>query len=173
MAIPQVILAVGAILLGWYGYSILHVVSGDFWQQGIFFKTKLDLESVPSLVKKAPLILGFMGIIAAYICYQFNPLWLKNFVKKIRFLYLLSFNKCYVDEVYECLIVRPLNKLAEFLWKIIDTICIDCMAIDGVAYCSRKLGSIVNKAQSGYIYHYLLVMLLAATIIISYFIIKL
>ena len=63
-------------------------------------------------------------------------------------------NKWYVDELYDAIIVRPLERFAAFLWKIIDAI------IDGIAallgYFVAGIGDLLRFFQTGNVRNYAL-----------------
>jgi len=63
-------------------------------------------------------------------------------------------NKWYVDEIYGATIVRPLERLSMFFWKIIDAI------IDGIAallgYFVQAVGDILRFFQTGNVRNYAL-----------------
>lgn len=58
--------------------------------------------------------------------------------------------KWYVDEIYDALIVRPIQWLSrEVLWKIVDVRLVDGAGVNGAAAFSRALGWIGSRLQSG------------------------
>jgi len=58
--------------------------------------------------------------------------------------------KWYVDEIYDALIVRPIQWLSrEVLWKIVDVRLVDGAGVNGAAALSRALGWIGSRLQSG------------------------
>jgi NADH-quinone oxidoreductase subunit L len=85
-------------------------------------------------------------------------------------LYNLSYNKYYVDELYDIIFVRPTFLVGKFLWKIFDSMIIDGLGPNGFASISDRLGAALNRAQTGYLYHYAFVMLLALVGFISWYV---
>jgi len=82
------------------------------------------------------------------------------------------YNKYYVDEIYNMLLVAPIGKLSELFYDVIDR-----TVVDGIVNRSGKLsmgvGSQLRKLQSGYIGFYLLAMVLSVVVIFLFaFIIK-
>ena len=82
------------------------------------------------------------------------------------------YNKYYVDEIYNLLVVKPVMMLSDALYNVIDR-----GFIDGLVNWSGKLsvmtGNQVRKFQSGYIGFYLLAMVFSIVAIFVYaFIIK-
>jgi NADH-quinone oxidoreductase subunit L len=172
MTIPLAILAIGSILAGFVASDLLHIMDEKFWNGSIVNLHPLDIESVPIWVKNLPLILGISGIICAYLTYMIFPKLSDIIACKIRPFYQLSFNKYYIDEIYDAIFVKPIMKLSRYLWQIVDVLIIDGLGPNGFAFMARHFGVIVNKSQTGYIYHYLLAMLAGVTIIISFLLIK-
>jgi NADH-quinone oxidoreductase subunit L len=76
-------------------------------------------------------------------------------------------NKWYVDELYEAIIVRPLEKIAQFLWHGID------MSIDGLlslgAYLVAIVGDLLRFFQTGNVRNYALAFFLGVIVFIWVF----
>jgi NADH-quinone oxidoreductase subunit L len=73
------------------------------------------------------------------------------------------YNKYYVDEIYDAMLVRPLNALStRLLWKRIDQQVIDGGLVDGSAGVSRFLGRIGSRLQTGQLGFYILLFLIGA-----------
>ena len=82
------------------------------------------------------------------------------------------YNKYYVDEIYNLLVVAPVGKLSELFYEVVDK-----TVVDGIVNRSGRLsvgvGSQLRKLQSGYIGFYLLAMVLSMVAIFLFaFIIK-
>ncbi len=73
-------------------------------------------------------------------------------------------NKYWVDEIYDAIVVGPLNNLSVFFWKIIDAI------IDGLlslgAYFIAALGDIIRFFQTGNVRNYALMLFLGVVVFI-------
>ncbi|MEK6373529.1 MAG: NADH-quinone oxidoreductase subunit L [Acidobacteriota bacterium] len=76
-------------------------------------------------------------------------------------------NKWYVDELYEAIIVRPLEKTAQFFWRGID------MTIDGLlslgAYLVAIVGDLLRFFQTGNVRNYALAFFLGVIVFIWVF----
>jgi hypothetical protein len=85
---------------------------------------------------------------------------------KLSPLYKLLFNKYYVDELYDSLIVRPLRILSEVLWKIADAVIVDGgLTKVGPAAVSFVAG-ITRRIQNGDVQRYLVAVVLGTGIIL-------
>lgn len=95
---------------------------------------------------------GVIGILLAAYMY-----WLKPAVAasmKEGALYRLIYNKYYVDEIYNALIVKPIEIFSRFvLWKGVDDVVIDG-AVDAGSRRIRGVGTVLRHMQSGTIRNY-------------------
>jgi NADH-quinone oxidoreductase subunit L len=66
--------------------------------------------------------------------------------------------KFYVDEVYDALIVRPVVAVAQGMYRFIDELLIDGVAVGGTAGFFRRIGSWLRYTQSGNAQSYATVM---------------
>jgi NADH-quinone oxidoreductase subunit L len=104
-------------------------------------------------VKISPLIVGVAAIALAFVFYLVKTSWPKKLAEAAKPLYKLSFNKWYFDEIYEMALVRPIKRLGDFLWKIIDMKFVDGLPNGAASLCKIMAGR-VSKIQTGYIYNY-------------------
>ncbi len=70
-------------------------------------------------------------------------------------------NKFYVDELYDYALIRPLKGLAFILWKVVDTLAIDTVAVRGTAWLTARVGSALRLFQTGDTQSYAAVMAVA------------
>lgn len=61
----------------------------------------------------------------------------------------LSWNKFYVDEGYQLFIIRPVSMVARILWRVVDSILIDGVAVKGTAWVTKQSGSVLRYLQTG------------------------
>lgn len=73
----------------------------------------------------------------------------------------LAANKYYVDEIYDTLIVKPLNALSSFFYNVLDIHFFDGI-VNGIGEMTLALGKGVRLAQSGNIGFYLFAMVFGA-----------
>lgn len=160
MQIPLFILAIGAIISGYFGMNQLSFVSaeGNFFSDSIFVASANsslleDIHNTPYLIKYAPLALGIIAIIMAYIIYLKKTNLANILAKKLSYLYKISFNKYYFDELYQIIFINPVKKSGNFLWRVIDV-----KIIDGIpnllAQIARYFSFRISKLETGLIYSY-------------------
>ena len=87
-------------------------------------------------------------------------------------LYLFLLNKWYFDELYDVIFIRSSKKFGLFLWKFFDVKLIDGFGPDGISIFIKKCSLKAKKFQSGYIYQYAFIMLLAFSALLTFLIIK-
>jgi len=120
---------------------------------------------LPLWVLWAPLsvtILGFLGAIWAYLL---NPGFGRRVADRGGPLHAFLSNKWYFDEVYNATFVRGTRLLGDAFWKIGDVRIIDGLGPNGVAAFARASARRLSSLQSGYLYHYALIMLIAVVAI--------
>ncbi|TDJ14447.1 MAG: NADH-quinone oxidoreductase subunit L [Deltaproteobacteria bacterium] len=110
------------------------------------------------------------GVLVALFLYVRNPDLPEKMAQLLSGLYKLVFNKYYVDEVYDALIVRPTVALSDtVLYQVIDTRVIDGVAINGSANAVRSLASGALKyLQSGLTQGYVFLMIVGAVAIVGW-----
>ena len=174
MSIPLIILALGAVVTGFFfaEYFIGHH-QAEFWQGSIFTLSSNHIleesHHVPTWVKWSPLIVTVLGFLIAYLFYVKNPGVPRRMGEKPGFLHTFLIKKWYFDELYNAIFVRPALWLGRFLWKRGDEKTIDGVGPDGVAARVLDTTRAVVRLQSGYLYHYAFAMLIGIAALVTYF----
>jgi NADH-quinone oxidoreductase subunit L len=174
MTIPLIVLAIGAMFSGYFGYDYF-VGEGmkEFWGASIFVApghTALsDAHHVPGWVKYLPLAVGVIGMSLAFYMYIVKTELPALVVARCRPIYLFLYNKWYFDELYEAIFVRPAKALGYALWRDVDGALIDGLGPDGVARVARNLAERASRLQTGYVYHYAFAMLIGVAGLISFY----
>jgi NADH-quinone oxidoreductase subunit L len=119
-----------------------------------------DAHHAPVWVKVSPFVAMLIGLAIAYWFYILDPSRPKVLAESQPVLYRFLLNKWYFDEIYNAVFVRPAMWLGTFLWKKGDGATIDGgiigLAMGIVPFFTRLAG----RAQSGYLFHYALAMVL-------------
>ncbi|MHC4780472.1 MAG: NADH-quinone oxidoreductase subunit L, partial [Planctomycetota bacterium] len=71
-----------------------------------------------------------------------------------RAFYKASWNKFWVDEVYETLFVKPIYYGAIALWLLADMVFIDGLGVNGLAYLVKRVAGLLRRLQSGLVNMY-------------------
>ncbi len=174
MWVPLVVLAVGSVIAGAIGYhAFVGEGMNEFWGKSIFVLSQhsalAEAHHVPTWVKLLPLVFGLAGIAIAYLMYVVQPGLPAKLAKRLRPLYLFSFNKWYFDELYDRVFVRTAFVLGLGFWKSGDGAVIDGVGPDGVASVTRQLARRASRLQTGYVYHYAFAMLIGVVVLVSWY----
>jgi NADH-quinone oxidoreductase subunit L len=141
-----------------------------FWSNSIYktvlYNNLLDSEFIPLYVKNIPLVFSLCGILLA-LCIdkiinhilssnkivainQFKLHFPKSYVIVIWFLN----NKWYFDYIYNYYIGYSILKYSyEYFYKLLDKGFIEICHPQGFTFIVYNISNIINKKQSGYIYH--------------------
>ena len=94
------------------------------------------------------------GIFVAWLFYVARPGLAESVAGALGGLYRLVYNKYFVDEAYDALIVNPIvDGSRTVLWRGVDAGLIDG-AVDGAGTASRFIGGVLRYMQSGFIRRY-------------------
>jgi NADH-quinone oxidoreductase subunit L len=163
MTIPLVILAILAFAGGFVGIPEIFMKGGD--KLTAFLAPVIPVQQGEAVSSSTEMML--MVISTALVLLVVVLAWLrfrKYQAVEEKGLGKFLENKWYVDELYEKIIVNPLNKLGAFLNKIIERSVIDAL-VNGVGklvnYGSRQ----VRLLQSGQVGSYILLMVLSMLLI--------
>jgi NADH-quinone oxidoreductase subunit L len=97
---------------------------------------------------------GLGGIFLAYVFYVAKPGLADSVAGSLNGLYTLVYNKYFVDEIYDAVIVHPIESISrEVLWKSVDAGGIDG-AVNNVGSSAKGIGSVLRLIQSGNIRSY-------------------
>jgi NADH-quinone oxidoreductase subunit L len=90
--------------------------------------------------------------------------------RALRPLVVLLENKYYLDWINENIIARGARALGNGLWKVGDRALIDGLVVNGSWKLVGWVSGQVRKFQSGYLYHYALIMILGVFVLMTYFV---
>ncbi|WP_342170031.1 NADH-quinone oxidoreductase subunit L [Rickettsia endosymbiont of Seladonia tumulorum] len=177
---PLTLLVAGSFFSGMIGYYLLSMDKPN----GYFHDSLLNLQVYKLLVTHPPLhikllptIVGIIGIvIGTVIPWVANSIQKKN--KKVWIPWTshgmttiskILINKYYFDELYNFLIVKPINCLACLFYSG-DQKIIDRFGPNGFARSVNCFSILTGKTQTGYIFNYTLYVVLFVVVTISYFV---
>ncbi|MFX4222453.1 MAG: NADH-quinone oxidoreductase subunit L [Thalassobaculum sp.] len=174
MLAPLIVLAIGAVISGFVGYEYFVGHQMDaFWGSAIkILEENNAIEAahhVPTWVKLMPLVVGVIGIAAAYLAYIMKPEIPGKVTEAIRPVYLFLLNKWYIDELYDWLFVKRSWQAGLAFWKTGDGTIINGFGPDGVSSMARWCAGQVARLQTGYLYHYAFAMLIGVVALISWY----
>jgi NADH-quinone oxidoreductase subunit L len=176
MTVPLMLLAVFSVIGGWVG--IPEVLGGhnyfEEWLAPVFAHGAAGSHGAAH--HPVALELGLMagsvavalcGIGLAYYLYRVRTEKPEKIAKTVPVLYDVVYNKYYVDEIYDVVIVRRIVDGSVWLWKAFDAAFIDGI-VNGVASLVRGAGDRLRRVQTGVVGNYAFSLLLGAVLIVGY-----
>ena len=117
MIIPLIILAIGAILSGYYFKELFIGNNTVFWKNSILFLNFTKLENIPIwLILITPIVITISIPISYYLFIKDKEIL--DGVKKSNLpLYNFLLNKWYIDEIYDFIFIKPLKRIGIFFGK--------------------------------------------------------
>ncbi|WP_208944083.1 NADH-quinone oxidoreductase subunit L [Paracidovorax avenae] len=181
VTVPLVLLAIPSVVIGFL--AIQPMLFGDFFKDVIF----VDAAKHPAMaelsemfhgpvamalhgLQAAPFWLALAGVALSYYMYMVNPALPAAIKRTCMPIYVLFENKYYLDWINENIIARGARALGTGLWKGGDQAVIDGAVVNGSWKVVGWVAGIVRWVQSGYIYHYALVMILGVFGLMTYFV---
>jgi NADH-quinone oxidoreductase subunit L len=165
---PLVILAILSIVGGWVGLP-----RGFLWGDrfGAYLAPVVaaapeaahaqGAEQTVLLLMVATTAMALGGIGVAYVMYARRPGLVQALYERTTGVYQVLWNKYWVDEVYDALILQPYVRLSSFFWQVIDSGIIDG-TVNGVGAVLATSGGALRRLQTGNVQSYALFMLVGA-----------
>ena len=116
-----------------------------------------------------PFWLALAGVVTAYVFYLVNPAIPAWFARTFAPLIRIMENKYYMDWINERVLAVGARGLGQGLWRGGDVAVIDG-AINGSARLVGRLAQFTRQFQTGYLYHYALVMIVGVVALMSWFV---
>ncbi|MBD9392212.1 NADH-quinone oxidoreductase subunit L [Acidovorax sp. ACV01] len=181
VTVPLVLLAIPSVVVGFM--FIQPMLFGDFFKGVIF----VDAVKHPAMAKlaeifhgpvamalhglqTAPFWLAAAGVALSYYMYMVNPALPAAIKRTCMPIYTLFENKYYLDWINENILARGARALGVGLWKVGDQAIIDGALVNGSWKAVRGVSGIVRWMQSGFIFHYALVMILGVFALMTWFV---
>ncbi|MFN5177518.1 NADH-quinone oxidoreductase subunit L [Limnohabitans sp.] len=181
VTVPLILLAIPSVVIGFM--TIEPMLYGDFFSNALH----IDAERHPAMqqlgslfhgpvamavhgLSTAPFWLALAGVVVAWYMYLINPAVPAFLARALRPLVVLLENKYYMDWINENILARGARLLGVGLWKGGDRALIDGLLVNGSWKVVGRISSVVRWFQSGYLYHYALVMILGILVLMSYFV---
>lgn len=172
---PLILLVAGSFFSGMIGYYLLSMdkPNGYFHDSLLNLQVyKLLITHPPLHIRLLPMIVGIIGIIAGIYLYKSNsimPFLRKQESSKDNCFIKILTNKYYFDELYNFLIIKPINCLA-YLFYSGDQKIIDRFGPNGFVRSVNCFSRLTSKTQTGYVFNYTLYVVFFMVAVISCFI---
>jgi NADH-quinone oxidoreductase subunit L len=181
MTIPLMLLALGSALVGFLGAPSMFGL-GNWFER--FLKPSFAEVEVPGIIgpvgseNTMELVLMAMSVVAAVIgalvafwAYVEQKGMADKIADRMKILYRLSYNKYYVDEIYNAAVVLPVLKGSYyFLFRFFDVLVIDG-TMNGLGKLNLWAGKLLKRLQDGKVSTYLVVFTLGVVMLFLYYII--
>ena len=181
VTVPLILLAIPSVVIGFM--TIQPMLFGEFFKDALFIdaenhagmKTLAEAFHGPvamalHAVSTAPFWLALAGVVVAWYMYLINPAVPAAIGRALRPLVVLLENKYYMDWINENILARGARALGNGLWKVGDRTLIDGMLVNGSWKLVGMVSNWTRKLQTGYLYHYALVMILGIFLLMTYFV---
>ena len=181
VTVPLILLAIPSVVIGFM--TIQPMLFGEFFKDAIFIdaekhagmKALADAFHGPvamalHAVSTAPFWLALAGVVVAWYMYLINPAVPAAIGRALRPLVVLLENKYYMDWINENILARGARALGNGLWKVGDRTLIDGLLVNGSWKLVGMVSNWTRKLQTGYLYHYALVMILGIFLLMTYFV---
>jgi NADH-ubiquinone oxidoreductase chain 5 len=167
-------LAIPSIFIGYYTKDMIVGIGSHFFNTAIYVNIKsfnlFDAEFIPLFYRTLPVYLSLLGFISAFLLYNFKSKLLfliktSSFGKKT---YKFLNRKWFFDKLHNEYFGQFFFKFGySTSYKFVDRGIFEILGPTGLSTIALKIGSNLHKMQSGFIYHYTLLILLGATLIFS------
>lgn len=178
---PLILLAIPSVVIGFMTLGLM--VHGEFFKDAIV----VDAAKHPAMaelsehfhgaaamalhgLQTAPFWLALAGVVVAYWFYMLQPAIPAALKQRLGWLHRIMDNKYYMDWFNENVLSAGARLLGRGLWKGGDVALIDGLLVNGSARVVGWVASLTRSLQSGYIYHYALVMIVGVFALMTWFV---
>ncbi|MEM7676327.1 MAG: NADH-quinone oxidoreductase subunit L, partial [Myxococcota bacterium] len=176
MTLPLVILALLATVAGFM--NMPHVISHEYallfehaLEPAVVSK-KLHLDaSVEWTLMGASVGIAVLGILVGFLLYRKGP---SKSMERLtfrgigQFIHTMLRGKWFIDEVYQRLIIRPLQMVSALLATVIDMWIIDGLIVRGSGYTVVAFGRLFSRLQTGSVQIYATVLVVGVALILMW-----
>jgi NADH-quinone oxidoreductase subunit L len=187
MAIPLVLLAVGAIVAGYVG--VPHALGGhnqidaflapSFQAAGVGFsevaevaeaaEASHDETALELTLMAVSVLVAFAGIGLATMIWLRRPATAERLAERWNGIYRLLLGKYFVDEAYDATIVQPIKRTSAIvLWKGMDAGLIDG-TVNAVGLVVRGWSAVLRRLQTGSVRAYAMSLFVGVVVMLGYY----
>ena len=181
VTVPLLLLAIPSVVIGFM--TIQPMLFGDFLKDAIF----INLDAHPAMKTFAeefhgalamaahsfftpPLYLALAGAVSAWYMYLVNPKVPAAIGRALRPIVVVLENKYYMDWFNENVLAKAARGLGIGLWKGGDRGVIEGGVVNASWKIVGAVSAVVRRAQTGYLYHYALMMIVGVLLFMTYFV---
>ncbi|NBO40294.1 MAG: NADH-quinone oxidoreductase subunit L [Betaproteobacteria bacterium] len=181
VTLPLVLLAIPSVGIGYL--TIDDMLFGDFFSDAI----RVNAVAHPAMTElreafhspwamaehaltSVPFGLAMAGVLTAFYMYMVHPAVPAFIQRRLSPLHSLLMNKYFLDDFNEKILARGTRWLATGLWKGGDQGVIDGWIVNGSWHVIAKCASMARRLQTGFLYHYALMMILGMFGLVTWFV---
>jgi NADH-quinone oxidoreductase subunit L len=181
VTLPLVLLAIPSVGIGYL--TMDDMLFGDFFSDAI----RVNAVSHPAMTElreafhspwamaehaltSVPFGLAMAGVLTAFYMYMVHPAVPAFIQRRLSPLHSLLMNKYFLDDFNEKILARGTRWLATGLWKGGDQGVIDGWIVNGSWHVIAKCASMARRLQTGFLYHYALMMILGMFGLVTWFV---
>jgi NADH-quinone oxidoreductase subunit L len=181
VTLPLVLLAIPSVCIGYF--TIDYMLFGDFFKDAISVNAALHpamaelheafhspMAMAEHALTSVPFALAVAGVLTAFYMYMIHPVVPAFIQRHLAPLHTLLVNKYFLDDFNEKILARGTRLLATGLWKGGDQAVIDGFVVNGSWQLVGKIALIARRLQTGFLYHYALMMILGMFGLITWFV---
>jgi len=174
LGLPLAPLAFGSIFVGYLLKEAMIGIGSSFWSNALLTLPQnaliIESEFIPQEIKYVPLLLTFAGGVVAFlvnivysqVAYEFKQTRLG------RTLYIFFNKRWFFDKVYNDFVSTFFLHFGyHYSFKLLDKGIIEIIGPFGIAKSIKVLIKELQRLQTGFVYHYALVMLIGLIFLIS------
>ena len=168
------LVAIPSVLVGYCTKDMIVGVGSNFFGTAIYVNLEnfnvFDAELINAFYKTLPVNLSLLGFSSSFLLYNFRSKFLFNIKtstigKKI---YYFLNRKWFFDKLYNEYLGQFFFKFSYSVsYKFIDRGIFEILGPTGLSTVALKIASNTHKMQTGYIFHYTLILLIGATLFLG------
>ena len=173
MAIPLCILALGSLFVGYLGKDMMIGCGSDFWGSALFTAPShlliLESEYIPQFQKMCPLLFTLAGALLAWIVncnHRESAARIKTHQWGRRCYYFFN-KRWFFDLIYNSIARSTMRFAYAVTFKALDKGSFEMIGPFGISRTFQRLSQQISRLQSGFLYHYAVVMLCGLTALIA------
>jgi NADH-quinone oxidoreductase subunit L len=179
VTVPLIALAIPSVVIGFL--TVRPVLFGDYFGRSIFVlptnnvvaKVGEDfsgaLHSALQGFVSAPFGLALAGVLTAWVFFLWRPALADVAARRFAFLRKLLTHKYYFDWFNEHVVAALTRGVGTALWKGGDQFLIDGALVNGTAHTVGRVGGLLRRVQSGYLYSYAFWMMIGLALLLGWF----
>jgi proton-translocating NADH-quinone oxidoreductase chain L len=174
---PLFVLALGSISLGFLSKDLMIGLGTPVFYNSIYTPEidliLIDSEFLPSLVKNIPLILTIAGFISSFLfinCYVTSKVFSFNIKLTFRSMFIFLSKKWFFDQIFGSILHRSMNFGYKTSFLLLDKGLVEHIGPTGLSYLNFSFANWLYFFQSGFLFHYNLIVLFSFLTFLVFFI---